>query len=161
MSEGVNAHEYFDVVPHWTGVGGNLNLLPAFEEEVIEDTDEYRIFRASDGVVQKDWKKKSCIPHYIDYALKTVDDWPEYKKRLSHRPKDIEAMYAALKIQVCPLYSHRPMMGWVRNWMGVVENIPTYPDCYGDTVMTLADLTCWVIDQVILKMKTKPGFGFG
>ena len=47
------------------------------------------------------------------------------------------------------------------NRMGVVENIPTYPDCYDDTVMTLADLTCWVIDQVILKMKTKPGFGFG
>ena len=106
MSEGVNAHEYFDVVPHWTGVGGNLNLLPAFEEEVIEDTDEYRIFRASDGVVQKDWKKKSCIPHYIDYTLKTADDWPEYKKRLSP-PQTLKAMYAALKIQACPLYSHR------------------------------------------------------
>ena len=28
-------------------------------------------------------------------------------------------------------------------------------------VITLADLTCWVIDQVVPKMKTKPDLGFG
>ena len=44
------------------------------------------------------------------------------------------------------------MMGWIRNWMGV-ENMCYLmfddPDCYADMVDTLAELTCWQIDQVV------------
>ena len=40
-----NIHEYLGTTPHWTGVGVNLDLYPAFDEEVLEDTPEYRIFR--------------------------------------------------------------------------------------------------------------------
>jgi len=31
MPSGVNQHEYFDAVPHCTGIGVDLGLLPAFE----------------------------------------------------------------------------------------------------------------------------------
>ena len=80
MPEGVDQQEYFGAVPHWTGLSANLNLAPAFEEETIEDTDEYRIFRDGGGVIQQDWKHKSCIPHFIDFTLKEAKDWDEYKK---------------------------------------------------------------------------------
>jgi uroporphyrinogen decarboxylase len=169
MPEGVNAHEYFDTVPHWAGVGGNLSLLPAFEAETIEETEEYRIFRAGDGVVQKDWKNRSCIPQYIDYTLKTAADWPEFKKRLQPDPGRIwqtmdESIRNAEESGLPVVLGTASMMGWIRNWMGV-ENMSFLmyddPDCYADMVMTLADLTCWFIDQVVPRMSRKPDMGFG
>jgi uroporphyrinogen decarboxylase len=56
------------------------------------------------------------------------------------------------------------MMGWIRNWMGV-ENMAYLmhddPDVYADMVDTLAELTCWSIDQVLPRMKTRPVLGVG
>jgi len=144
-------------------------VYPAFEEEVLEETDEYRIFRDSEGVVQQDWKNKSCIPHYIDFTFKTADDWPEYKKRLQPDPAripdnldqsidDAENRGWAVAVGVASL------MGWTRNWMGV-ENMSylLYDDldCYTEIVDTLADLTCWSLDQVLPRMKSTPDLGFG
>lgn len=156
-------------MPNWSCPGGNLNLYPAFEEETIEETDEYRIFRAGDGVIQQDWKHQSCIPHYIDFTLKTAADWPEYKKRLQPDPARIPANIEQ-QIDNCEksglpiLVQTASMMGWIRNWMGV-ENMSYLmyddPDCYADMVNTLADLTCWYLDQVLPRMKSTPDLGFG
>jgi uroporphyrinogen decarboxylase len=169
MPENVNQHEYFNAVPMWTWVGANLGLVPGFEEEVVSQTDEYRIVRGSDGVLHKHWRNKSCIPQYIDFTLKEAKDWPEYKKRLQPDParlaKDVdERIRQAEKSGLPIVIGTASMMGWIRNWMGV-ENMSLLmyddPDCYADMVMTLADLTCWSIDQVLPRMSTKPDIGFG
>ncbi len=168
----VNIHEYLGTRPHWTGVGGNLNLFPAFEEDVLEDTDEYRIVRGRDGVVMQDWKNKSCIPHYIDFTLKTAADWPEYKKRLQPDPRripdDLDQRIENAKNSGLPItVPTASMMGWIRNWMGVVgssELMFDDRDCYKEMVMTLADLTCWALDIILPKMKehgVTPDLGFG
>ena len=169
MPPDVNEQEYFNAVRHWTSVGVNLGLLPAFEEEVLEDTDDYRIFRDGSGVVQQDWKHKSCIPHYTDFTFKSAGDWDDYKRRLQPDPARIpedlsekirEAEESGLPIAI----SSASMMGWLRNWMGVVNMsylMHDAPDCFADVVDTLADLTCWGMDQVIPKMRTRPDLGFG
>src|SRR3990172_3876989 len=89
MPEDVDEHKYFNADPHWTWVGVNVGLYPLFEKEVIRETDEYRIVREGDGVVQQEWKDKSCIPHYIDFTLNTAKEWGEYKKRLQPNPDRI------------------------------------------------------------------------
>jgi uroporphyrinogen decarboxylase len=172
MPPGVNQHQYFDAVPNWTGVGVDLGLLPAFAEETLEDTPEYRIFRASDGVVQQDWKYRSCIPHYIDFTLKTARDWPEYKRRLqpdpARIPADLDERIRQADASGLPItVGTASMMGWIRNWMGV-ENMSYLmyddPDCYADMVDTLAELTCWGLDQVLPRARTLgvvPDMGFG
>lgn len=172
MPHGVDPHEYFGTVPHWTGVGANLNLLPAFEEEVLEDTPEYRIFRASDGVVQQDWKFRSCIPHFIDFTLKSAADWDDYKKRLqpdpARLPANLEEQIRRADASGLPIaVGTASMMGWIRNWMGV-ENMSYLmyddSDCYADMVDTLAELTCWSLDQILPKMRELgviPDMGFG
>ncbi|MCK4909803.1 MAG: hypothetical protein KAS70_07880 [Planctomycetes bacterium] len=56
------------------------------------------------------------------------------------------------------------MMGDIRDWMGVVNVsylMHDDPDVYGDMVNTIADLTCWGVDQVVPKMKSKPDMGHG
>jgi len=169
MPPDVDEHEYFDAVPSWAGVGVDLGLCPPFEEEVLEETDEYRIFRDGAGVVQKDWKHKSCIPNYVDFTLKEAKDWDEFKKRLqpdpARIPADLDARIAEAEASGLPVrVQTASLMGWIRNWMGV-RNMSYLmydaPDCYADMVNTLADLTCWGIDQVVPRMKEKPDLGFG
>ena len=169
LPEDVSEHEYFDAVPWCAGVGVDLGLRPGLEEDVIEETDEYRIFRDSGGVVQKDWKHKSCIPTFMDFTLKAAADWDNFKKRLqpdpARVPADLPKRIADAEASDLPIVVWTAsMMGWIRNWMGV-ENMCYLMyddgDVYGDMVDTLADLTCWGIDQVVPHMKITPDCGFG
>ena len=162
-------HEFLGTSPHWTGVGADLGLLPEFEEEVFQETAEYRILRQKDGVICQAWKNKSCIPHFMDFTLKTAADWPEYKKRLqpdaARIPADLDARLARADSSGLPVViSTTSLMGWIRNWMGVANmSYLMYDDrdCYRDMVATLADLACWGLDQVIPRMKRPPDMGFG
>ena len=71
-------YEYLDAEPFPIEMPINVKLYPAFEEETIEDTPKYRIFTQNDGVVAQDWKKRSCIPHYVDFVFKDRSGWEEY-----------------------------------------------------------------------------------
>ena len=158
---------YFNAGPHWILLNVNLSLSPQFEPEIIEETSEYRIWRAGDGVIQQEWKHKSCIPHFIDFTLKSAKDWPEYKKRLqpnaSRIPDDLDKTIVAAEESGQPLAVFLgSMMGWIRNWMGV-ENMSYLiyddRDVYKDMVDTLAELAGWGIDEIIGRMKNPPDMG--
>jgi len=144
-------------------------LYPCFEEKTIEEIEEYRIFRDNEGVVQQDWKHKSCIPHYIDFTLKTAGDWDQYKKRLQpdpgRIPEDLDKRIQDAEDSGLPIVINTAsMMGWIRNWMGVVNMsylMYDNQDVYADMVDTISDLVCWSIDQIIPKMKTRPDAGWG
>ncbi len=169
MPANADEREFLGAVPHWTFVGVNVHLFPAFEIETLEETEEYRVFRDGEGVVQKDWKHKSCIPQYLDYSLKGAEDWDEFKKRLQTDPRrvpaDLNQQIERAESSGLPIaVGTASMMGWIRNWMGV-ENMSYLmyddPDVYADMVNTLANLTCWGIDQVLPNMKNKVDMGFG
>lgn len=169
LPEDVSEHEYFNAVPWVHGVGVNIGLYPAFEREIIEDTPEYVIVRQDDGVVCQDWKDKSCIPHFIDFTLKTEEDWPEYKKRLQPDPARIpddldERIKRAEESGLAVSVGTGSMMGWIRNWMGVPNMsylMYDSPDCYADMVDTISSLVCWGLDQVIPRMKEPPDIAHG
>lgn len=169
MPADADEHAYFNAAPHWYPIPVDLYLYPAFEEEVIEETDEYRIRKTGEGIIQQEWKNKSCIPHFVDFTLKTAQDWPEYKKRLQPHPgripADIELELKKAEESELPIvFPNVSMMGWIRNWMGITNMsylMYDEPEVYADMVNTLADLACWAIDGTLPKMKTKPDMGFG
>lgn len=173
VSEGMPADldegEYFGAVGVQHVLGANLNLLPAFEEEVLQETQEYRIFRNTTGVVQKVLKSASTLPQFLDYTLKTASDWDDYKKRLQPNPEripdDIDERIGAAENSGMPIAIWTgSMMGWIRDWMGV-ENMSYLMfdsrDVYEDMVNTSAELVCWSIDQILPRMHTQPDWGFG
>jgi hypothetical protein len=161
-------HALFGTERMSDGVPVDLGLFPKFEEEVLEETDEYRVFRQDDGVVCKDWKNQSCIPHYIDFLLKDPSSWPEYKKRLqpdpARLPDDMDAQAEKLNQSPLPVAIHTTsMIGTLRNWMGA-ENVAVasllYPELLEDYVETMSDLVCWAIDQWAPKVRIDMGWGW-
>jgi len=169
MPPDVNEHEYFDTVPWHARVGVHLGLHPPFTEEVLEETDEYRVLRDEVGVIKKDWKHRSCIPQFIDHTLKTAADWPEFKKRLqpdaARIPDDLdERIRGAEDSGLAIAVPGASMMGWIRNWMGVPNmSYLMYddPDCYAEMVDTIADLVCWGVDQLVPRMHSTPDICHG
>lgn len=169
MPPDINEHRYFNTVPMWYDIPVNLNLYPVFEEEVLQETDEYRIRRTGEGIVQQEWKNKSCIPHFIDFTLKTGKNWPEYKKRLQPHPNriptDIDLDLKKAEESGLPIvFPTASMMGWIRNWMGIANMsylMYDEPEIYADMIDTLANLTCWTIDQVLSKTTTRPDRAHG
>jgi uroporphyrinogen decarboxylase len=142
-------------------------LYPPFEEEILEETDEYRIIRQNDGVVAKEWKHRTSIPHYLDYTFKDGSAWPEYKRRLQPHParipKDLDKILAEMRD-----YDEEPirvrtgsLVGVIRNWMGV-ENFCYLQhddqDLLSEIVDTIADLACWELDQILPKVKVDLGW---
>ncbi len=188
LEEGLPAdvpeHEFFEAVPMWVGAGVaamwcnpapkppaglvDLSLMPAFEEEVLEETTEWRILRQGDGAVYKVWKHRSGIPHFVDTPLKDAGGWEEYKKRLQPCPQripdGIDEQIARAKASGLPICTGiASMMGWIRNWMGV-ENFCYLMyddrDVFADMVNTLADLSCWALDQVLPKVQVDIAHGW-
>jgi hypothetical protein len=170
MPEDADVYEFLDTVPRWNFVGsGILEPHPPFDEVVYEETESYRVCLCPDGVIQKEWKDRTGIPQFIDFVLKTAEDWPSFKERFlpdpDRIPDDLDSEIAAAEQDGVPVaITLASMMGWIRNWMGV-ENMAYLmhdaPKVYGDMVDTLADLTCWSIDQVLPRMETRPDLGIG
>ncbi len=169
MPDDVDEHEYFNAVPMWAGVGVEVNLFPAFEREVLEETDEYVIVRQADGAICQDWKHRSCIPHFIDYTFTTAADWPGYKERLQpdagRVPDDLPERVRRAEAGGLPVRVEcGSMMGWIRNWMGV-ENmcylLYDAPEVYADMVDTLSDLVCWGLDRVCPLLSAPADIGHG
>ncbi len=150
------------------GLPINLGLLPAFEWKTLEETDSWAIVQQDDGVIAQHFKGKSSIPRYIDYTLKDRASWEDFKARLQPDPAriapNIDEVIEQLKALDRPISVNTgSMVGFFRNWMGV-ENLayicaddptllPEMCDFYSDTI-------CWVLDQVLPKIKVDLGWGW-
>ncbi len=165
---GTSQHEFFNAVPQSHGAGVNVGLYPAFEEETLEETAEYRVFRQSDGVIAKHWKNRSSIPHFIDYTLKDRASWEEYKKRLQPDPGRIPENYDkwiedAKQAEAPVTAGAASMAGWVRNWMGV-ENMSymAYDDreLFMEMADTIADLVVWGLEQTLPRVNVDMAWGW-
>ncbi len=168
LPENVSENRYLNACSLSANVGINVELYPPFEEETIEETHEYRIFRQADGVVAQHWKDRSCIPHFIDFTMKDRSGWDDYRKRLQpcpeRLPKDFDKRLERLKDSDVPVaISTGSMIGWTRNWMGVRSMAYA---CYDDRELsaevadTIAELACWAIDQVAGRVEIDLGWGW-
>ena len=54
-------------------------LFPCFEEITIKETDELLILRDSQGITKRCRKDGSSMPEFLDYPVKTPDDWEKLK----------------------------------------------------------------------------------
>jgi len=60
----------------------DFNFVPAFERVVISEDEETRVVRDETGLTKKEFKHGSAMPHYIDFPIKTREDFLNLKERL-------------------------------------------------------------------------------
>jgi hypothetical protein len=78
------------------------NFSPMLEKKVLERNDEYTIFVDEYGLTQKVLGKGTSVPLTLDYPIKNIKDFENYKalysKDLKNRmPKDFENLAKSLK----------------------------------------------------------------
>lgn len=117
------------------GVDVNLGYLPAFEFQGIEDKGDTLIIRDYLGILQEVLKNGSSIPRYIDYPIKTRNDWKKIREeRLNpHDPcrfpenwDELEKLYndgdAVVQLGTFPY----GLFGTLRDMMGVEELLVSF-----------------------------------
>jgi len=150
----VNSFFGFDE-PHEHKLGLKVQMNPRFEEEVIERRPHSTIVRDASGCTAERFlsnQEESSIPHFIDFPIKTPDDWAAMKEeryRIDDPARDWnEKEWAELRSAVgegkmismiCP-----GPYGMLRNWMGF-ENLSIafyeYPEMIHDMVDHITEMS--------------------
>ena len=162
-------YDYFNVSAHRYAIEGlNSYLYPPFEEEVLEEADEWVVSRQHDGVIVKKWRYRSGIPQFVDFTFKNAKDWDQYKWRLqpdsARIPEDLDEQAIRARTSGAPIsIDTGSMVGWIRNWMGV-KNLAYLAyddrDLLAEVVDTIANLVVWTLDQVLPKLRADIGWGW-
>lgn len=86
LPDGADLYSYFDldVVP---GIGADNS--PRYPEEVLEETDEYRIITTCWGMKQKVWKTMAGTPEHLSERIVDPQSWAEAKARMTPTPDRI------------------------------------------------------------------------
>lgn len=79
MPKDVSFSDYFglDQIVH---LGGDIS--PRFESRMIEETDEYTIYKDSWGTTAKNWKHAASTPHWIARTIVDRPSWEMAKARM-------------------------------------------------------------------------------
>lgn len=73
------AYEYFGI-ENWDMVNINSNPLPLLEEKVLEETDEYTVYRDGYGCVARINKHgDKSIPHFLEFPVKDRASWESFQ----------------------------------------------------------------------------------
>ena len=146
-------------------VSGNINLRlhmnPEFKSEVIERREHSVISRDGSGSIAERFmhdSDDSSIPHFIEFPVKTPDDWREMKERF--RLDDPTREIPAAEIETAGKLAKQGAMinvfacgpyGLLRGWMGF-ENLSLafyeYPEMIHDMVEHWTELAVSQFRQI-------------
>jgi hypothetical protein len=161
--------QFFGADPLPYDVWFTNSLFPSFTEEVIEETNEYRVARNHEGVVQKYWRNASCIPQFLEHTLKDRASWEEhFKPRLQPDPARLTQKHWNV-VEKLRGRTHSAdvrcgsMIGKLRDWMGV-EGLAYVaaddPELLGEMIETVSTLSASLVEPVVAQMDPKPECGW-
>ena len=150
----------FANVPYEAGV------FPRLEETIIEETDEFRIERDWRGITMRTMKSNRSMPEFLDYPVKTPEDWDRFKsERFSLTPASLDARLAAREDEMrryvdwvkatgsAAQIGEYPLgaFGCVRDFMGAEEVLMAFctePEMIKDMMLTCATMWLAVYERV-------------
>lgn len=150
----------------------NYDMLPPFEEKILEKTDRYEIFQDSKGAVRKaliDGTTKGVrmsMDQFLKFPVEKPEDWRELKKRYEPKlPTRYPVRWKEQKLVGWKNRRHVLVLGencaaggfyWrAREWMGT-ENLSyawyDYPDMMHDMMETYTDFviecSCPILEEI-------------
>jgi uroporphyrinogen decarboxylase len=95
-------------------VGVHYGFMPPFEHTMLEETEDYEIFRDGLGIVHKALKAgtvgggRMCMDQYLEHPVKGPADFPDIRRRLvaalpERYPSNLDASIEAWQRRDCPL----------------------------------------------------------
>lgn len=146
-------------------VNVNLGFSPAFDYLVLEERETTRLIRDRQGITQIIRKDGGAsIPHYIDYPVKSMQDWEKLKERLNSEdptrfPYDWKKLVrrynetdAAVQLGCYPY----GLFGTLRDMMGVEELLIRFieePNMIHDMMDYLTDFWLRIYEKVVSEVK--------
>lgn len=86
-SYGNDVHDFFNFDERIHVVGVNTGPIPAFDVQVYEEDMENIVYRREDGKTVKTRKDGVSMPHFIDFPVKTDEDFEKIKEKFNpHSP---------------------------------------------------------------------------
>lgn len=77
---GMNVYDYFGFDKR-EGVPIDFGPIPRFVPRTLEEDDRYRTTVTEAGIVKRDMKTHTSMATFIDFSVKSRDDWERMKKR--------------------------------------------------------------------------------
>ena len=143
------------------GFSARIHMNPAFQEEVLERRGDKTLLRGRDGITAERYLNdvdESSIPHFIEFPVKTPDDWRDMKRR--YRYEDATRHFGVREMEDVRIAAEEGRMisiffvgfyGQLRNWMGT-ENLSyafyDYPQMIHDMVTHWAGLCARQIERL-------------
>ena len=136
----------------------SVDYSPRYEEKVIEETDEYKIYTTGWGATLKNWKHIASTPDFLDFKVNSREAWADAKARMA--PSRDRVMWDRLK-QNYPSWrkedrwiiadmwfgfdvTHSWMVGTERLLVALLED----PEWCADMFNTYLDLNIAMLDML-------------
>jgi uroporphyrinogen decarboxylase len=155
MPAGVDYQDYFGFDKM---IRFDIDNSPRFEEKVLEETPDYKIYTTRWGETRKSWQHMTSTPQSIDFKVKTPDDWRQTKARMTPDRDRIQWDHLAANWQrwrddgafIMPSVNfgfditHSYMTGMEVMLMALIED----PEWCGDMFTHQLDVTIALLDMV-------------
>ncbi len=140
-------------------------IYPAFPSEVIEETEDRIVSRDGRGITSRARKDGGSIPEYLDYPVKTPDDWERLKnERLRiDQPERVVQDWDAFRAHIASTglavqVGNFPwgVFGSVRDLMGVEDTLVAfyeYPEMIHDIMEHLTSLWISLWEKVAVEVQ--------
>lgn len=126
--EGVDPHIFFNLDTSYLNTPIKTGIYPAFEEKIIEQTEEYKIWQDALGAVRKDFIRDDTpgfvTRSWLSFPVENREDFLKMKKRFDSREPKRYPENWKLKAEVynkvhVPNHLGIPFLFWTaRDWMG-------------------------------------------
>ena len=166
VSDEKQAYAYFGI-EDWVRTPVAVEIYPPFEEELIEENGAYILCRDEDRAIRKEISDGiRTIPHYVEFGLKSRDDWKLFKERLDpstpgRYPEDWDALVEEYRHRDYPLcISIGSLLGKPRNWIGF-ENLALM--VYDDRALLeeIIETCCVCVCETLKRALADVTFDFG
>lgn len=161
--EGVRYQAFFGLDTFYVNVPIRLSMYPEFEEQIIEQQAEYKIWRDNLGAIRKDFAENATpgfvTRQWLKFAVEDRDDFLEMKKRYNSKsperyPENWENIAKILSKSHVPTHLSIPFLFWtVRDWMGFENLCIAFYDQPALIEEMFEFLTDFIIDTLKDKIK--------
>ncbi len=147
----LNPADYFGYDRGFVGVPAEYGPLPHFERKVVHEDAEFITTTDFRGLTVRNLRDHSSMPEFLDYPVKTADDWRRYRSerlqpRIEERLARLDGFIAGLVATDAPVQVGGfpwGMFGTPRDLLGAEELLVGFysqPEVVRDMMETYTDL---------------------